>query len=177
MNRRYAIRQILVSSAGMLIVPSCLDDRSKASFLLKNYELTGGQEKMLAELAETIIPKTNTPGAKDVYAHQFVMKMMDDCASKEEQQTFVKGLDAFDSFAKKISGTSFLDTSTSKRANVLKAIEGLKPEESDAAAFYKKMKSLTIRAYSSSQYYLTQVQVYELVPGRWSGCVPVKQSA
>ena len=177
MNRRYAIRQILVGSAGMLIVPSCLEDRTKASFLLKNYELTGEQEKLLAELAEAIIPKTTTPGAKDIYAHQFVMKMMDDCASKEDQQKFVKGLDAFSSFAKKNAGTAFLDATTTKRAEIMKAIEDIKPEESEAAAFYKKMKGLTIRAYTSSKFYLTQVQVYELVPGRWSGCVPVKQSA
>lgn len=161
----------------MLIVPSCLEDRTKASFLLNNYELTGEQEKMLAELAETLIPKTSTPGAKDIYAHQFVMKMMDDCASKEDQQKFVKGLDAFNSFAKKNAGTSFMEASASKRKEVLKAMEALKPEESEAAAFYKKMKGLTIRAYTSSKFYLTQVQVYELVPGRWSGCVPVKQSA
>jgi hypothetical protein len=161
----------------MVIVPSCLEDRSKASFLLKNYELSAEQEKLLAEIAEAIIPKTTTPGAKDIYAHQFVMKMMDDCASKEDQQQFVKGLDAFAGFAKKNSGTSFIEASAPKRAEILKAVENMKPDESDVAAFYKKMKGLTIRAYTSSKFYLTQVQVYELVPGRWSGCVPVKQSA
>jgi hypothetical protein len=177
MNRRHAIRQILVGSAGILIVPSCLEDRTKASFLLKNYELTGEQEKMLAELAETLIPKTSTPGAKDVYAHQFVMTMIDDCASKEDQLKFIKGLDAFNNFTKRNTGSSFLEASMSKRAEILKAMEDNKPENSEAAAFYKRMKSLTIRAYTSSKFYLTQVQVYELVPGRWHGCVPVNQSA
>ena len=177
MNRRRAIQQILVASGGMLIVPSCLEDRSKASFLLKNYELSAEQEKLLAEIAEAIIPKTNTPGAKDIYAHQFVMKMMDDCASREDQQQFVKGLNAFAGFAKQHAGNSFLDASAPERAEILKAVEGIKPEGSDAAVFYKKMKNLTIRAYTSSKFYLTEVQVYELVPGRWNGCVPVKQSA
>lgn len=161
----------------MLLIPSCLEDRSKASFLLKNYELTGEQETLLAELAEAIIPKTSSPGAKDIYAHQFVMKMMDDCASKEDQQNFVKGLDAFSKFAKDQAGTSFPESNATQRAEILKAIEGFKPEDSVAAGFYRKMKNLTTRAYTSSQFYLTQVQVYELVPGRWSGCVPVKQSA
>lgn len=177
MNRRYAIRQILVASAGMFIVPSCMEDRTKASFLLKNYVISGEQEKMLAELAETIIPKTSSPGAKDVYAHQFAMKMMDDCASKEEQQKFVNGMVAFEKFSEKKAGKSFLESTPQQRSSILEDLEKMKSGESEELSFYKKMKSLTIRAFTSSQFFLTQVQVYELVPGRWHGCVPVKQSA
>ncbi len=177
MNRRYAIRQILVASAGMLIVPACMEDRTKASFLLKNYEISGEQEKILAELAEAIIPKTTSPGAKDVYAHQFAMKMMDDCASKDDQQKFVKGLAAFEKYAEKKAGINFLKATTQQRSGVLEELEKMKAEDAEEGAFYRKMKGLTIRAYTSSRFYLTQVQVYELVPGRWHGCVPVKQSA
>jgi hypothetical protein len=154
-----------------------MEDRTKASFLLKNYEISGEQEKLLAELAETIIPKTTSPGAKDVYAHQFAMKIMDDCASREDQQKFVKGLEAFEKFAEKKAGRSFLKATVQQRSGILEELENMKAEESEEAAFYRKMKGLTIRAYTSSRYYLTQVQVYELVPGRWHGCVPVKQSA
>lgn len=177
MNRRYAIRQMVAVSAGMLILPSCLDDRTKASFLLKNFELTAKQENLLAELAETIIPKTTSPGAKDIYAHQFVMKMMDDCAGKEDQLKFVSGLAAFEKFAKEKAGASFLEADHVQRSRVLEELEKQKPEDSEQAAFYRKVKGLTIRAYTSSKYYLTKVQVYELVPGRWHGCVPVKASA
>lgn len=177
MNRRYAIRQILAVSAGMLIVPSCMEDRTKASFLLKNYQISGEQEKMLAELAEMIIPKTTTPGAKDVYAHQFAMKMIDDCESKDDQQKFVKGLEAFEKYTKGKTGSGFLEATPQQRKVVLEELEKMKSGDSEEASFYRKMKSLTIRAYTSSQFYLTQVHVYELVPGRWHGCVPVKQSA
>jgi hypothetical protein len=177
MNRRYAIRQILAVSAGMMIVPSCMEDRTKASFLLKNYQISGEQEKMLAELAEMIIPKTTTPGAKDVYAHQFAMKMIDDCESKDDQQKFVKGLEAFEKYTKGKTGSSFLEATSQQRSVVLEELEKMKAGDSEEASFYRKMKGLTIRAYTTSQFYLTQVQVYELVPGRWHGCVPVKQSA
>lgn len=177
MDRRFAIKQILVASAGMILVPSCMEDRTKASFLLKNYSITGGQEKMLAELAEAIIPKTTTPGAKDVYAHQFAMKMMDDCASKEDQEKFVKGMEAFSAFAKKNSGKDFLDANKEQRASVLEELEKRKEDGSDEGKFYRRMKSLTIRGYTSSQYYLTKVQVYNMIPGKFQGCVPVKKSA
>jgi Gluconate 2-dehydrogenase subunit 3 len=175
-TRRFAIRQMLVASAGILLVPSCMEDRTKASFLLKNFSITAEQEKLLAEIAETIIPKTSTPGAKDVYAHQFAMKMMDDCASKEDQQKFVKGLGAFASFAEKKTGTDFLKATPAQRASVLEDLEQRKGDESDELAFYKKMKALTIRGYSSSQYFLTEVQVYNIIPGPFKGCVPIQKA-
>jgi len=177
MNRRYAIRQILAVSAGVVLVPSCLEDRTKASFLLKNYQLTADQEILLSELAETIIPKSDTPGAKDLYAHQFVMMMMDDCASKDDQQKFVSGLNSFAEFARKKSGTPFAKAGPEQRKRVLEELESRTDDKSDERSFYRKMKGLTVRAYTTSQHYLTNVQVYELVPGRWSGCVPLKQSA
>ena len=176
LTRRTAIKQLLVVSTGILLVPSCMEDRTKGSFLLKNYSLSAAQENLLAEIAEAIIPKTSTPGAKDVYAHQFVMKMMDDCATKEEQQNFVKGLDAFADFAEKTAGTSFMKATPVQRSSVLEAIEKKKSEESDEAKFYRRMKSLTVRGYTSSQYFLTQVQVYNIIPGSFKGCVPVSSN-
>ena len=33
---------------------------------------------------------------------------------------------------------------------------------------------MTLQAFTGSQYYLTKVRVYEMAPGRFHGCVPVK---
>jgi len=60
---------------------------------------------------------------------------------------------------------------------LLSAIEAKKLPDEELNFFYTTTKRLTILAYSSSQYFLTKVQVYELVPGRWSGCVPVKMQS
>ncbi|HEV2478171.1 MAG TPA: hypothetical protein VGS79_00845, partial [Puia sp.] len=57
---------------------------------------------------------------------------------------------------------------------LLTALETKKFPDQDLIFFYTTTKKLTIQAYTSSQYYLTKIQVYELVPGRWHGCVPVK---
>ena len=173
LSRRKAIQQILVASAGVLLVPSCMDDRTKASFLVKNFSITSEQEKMLAELAETIIPKTNTPGAKDLYAHQFAMHMVDDCASKEEQQAFLKGMKAFEEYSEKKNGKSFLKSSPEERSKVLQELEKSKNDDSDEVKFFHQMKSLTVWAYTSSQFYLTQVQVYNIIPGPFKGSVHV----
>ena len=176
-SRRTVLKQMIITSAGLWLIPSCSEEKSKASILVKNFTINTDQEAMLAELAESIIPKTTTPGAKDVYAHLFVLKMLDDCRSKEDQQQFVKGLEAFDAFAKEKTGKTFLKANAAERASVLEEIEKSKDVKDDQHFFYSTMKRYTIQAYTSSEFYLTNVQVYEMVPSRYHGCVPVKQSA
>ena len=174
MNRRCAIRQLVTLTGGVLLLHSCMDDRSKGSFLLKNYTLTADQENLLAMLAETILPKTSTPGAKDVYAHQFVMKMIDDCTSVQDRERFLKGLGVFSDNARKATGTAFHQADAKGREALIQELNNRKEEEeTDEKFFYKRMKNLTIRAYTSSKFYLTDVQPYELVPSRWNGCVAV----
>lgn len=174
LNRRSAIKQFLFVSAGMAFIPSCLQDKSKPAVALKNFSISADQESLLAELAETIIPKTTSPGAKDISAHRFALKMMDDCRSKEDQEKFLAGLTAFEKQAEKISGKSFIKQSAAERKVVLNEMEKNKESKDDAIGFYRTMKRLTIQAYSSSEFFLTKVQVYELIPSRYHGCVPVK---
>lgn len=141
--------------------------------LVKNIRIDASQEELLAEISESIIPKTETPGAKDVYAHLFVLKMMDDCRTKEDQDKFVKGLRSFEKYLKEKTSTSFVKLSPEKRLSILKALDKREAQD-DLQYFYRSMKGLTIQAYTTSQFYLTKVKVYELVPGRWHGCFPLK---
>lgn len=176
MDRRTSIKTLFVITAGVTLVPSCLEDRSKSSILLKNMKIDGKQEKLLAELAGTIIPTTDTPGAKEVSAHLFALKMVDDCYDNEGRKKFVTDLKEFERFTKKRFGKSFTDCNQLQRDELLRDIESKKDVSEDVASFYSTMKRLTIQGFLSSQYFLTKVQVYELVPGRFHGCVPVSKS-
>ena len=173
-NRRSAIRQLFCVSAGAFLLPSCMQDTSKSSILLKNLSISAEQERMLQELAETIIPATTTPGAKDIYAHLFALRMLDDCYKKEEQQKFLSGMEQFRKRAKSELEDSFSDAMPTKRQKFLTQIEGEKTSNEDLSYFYSTAKRLTIQAYTTSEYYLTKVQVYEMIPSRYHGCVPVK---
>jgi hypothetical protein len=182
-TRRTALRSLLVISAGAALLPSCLQDRSKSTVLLNNFQIDGEQEKLLAELAETIIPATTTPGAKDVAAHLFALKMLDDCYSKEDQQKFLKGLQQLDEAARAATGSSFIKCTPAQRASLIGSIDNktLAGKNADLSGnelgfCYSVMKKQTILAYSSSPFFLTKVHVYELVPGRYHGCFPVNNA-
>ena len=172
-NRRTAIRQLAIISAGAALLPSCLQRHAKPSVSLKNFTVTGDQEKLLEELTATLIPTDTTPGAREVSAHLFALRMVDDCSPKTDQEKFMKGLVSFDEASKTASGKSFAEASPAQREALLSAIESKKLPGEELNFFYSTTKKLTILAYSSSQFFLTKVQVYELVPGRFHGCVPV----
>ena len=171
-SRRKALKQFVFVSAGMAIIPSCMQDRSKSAMLFKKIVIDSEDELMLAELSESIIPKTSTPGAKDISAHLFVLKMVDDCTKKEDQEIFIKGMSEFNVFCKTNAGKDFVKCNAEERRKVLSALIAKKDEENNLNTFFKTVKRFTIQAYTSSEFFLTKVQVYELVPGRYHGCVP-----
>jgi len=175
LNRRALIKNLLIVTGGVLVLPACVQEKSKASILLKNMQVDGDDEALLAEVSETIIPATDAPGAKDLYAHLFALQMLDELSSKEEQQTFIKGLNELNSFSKQKVNKTFVKATPSEREQVLLAIEK-ETAPDNLRAFYKKLKGLTIQCYVTSQYYLTKVQPYQLVPGYFKGCAPVKPS-
>jgi len=173
MKRRTALRYLFVIAGGTAVLPSCLHKESKASILLKNMSLTAEEENMLAEFAETLIPASATPGAKDTYAHLHALRMMDECYDKDARQKFTKGLKDVEDMVKKAHNTSFLNATPAQRAGILTALEKKNATE-DALQFYKLMKNLTIQGYLTSKPVLGDIFHYELVPGRYIGAFPVK---
>ncbi|PWT74537.1 MAG: hypothetical protein C5B59_10990 [Bacteroidetes bacterium] len=174
MNRRAVLRNILLFSAGSVILPSCLHEKTKSSILLRNLQLSSDDEELMAELTETIIPKTDMPGAKDLSSHLFVLMMVDDCLSTNDQTKFMKGMEQFQSYSAKRLGKSFVESGPSERKTWVSEVEAKKNLPEELLSFYSHTKRLTIQSFLSSKYYLTNVQVYELVPSRFHGCVPVK---
>lgn len=172
LSRRSVLKQLAFVSVGMAIIPACLEDKSKASLLLKNISVSAADEAMLAELCEIIIPKTNTPGAKDISAHLFVLTMVDDCATKEDQQVFLKGMEEFNKLCQTVAGKTLVACDANDKKKITDELLVKMDEDSPLKHFMGMVKGRTIQAYASSEFFLTKVQVYELVPGRYHGCVP-----
>jgi hypothetical protein len=150
-----------------------VQEKSKPAIELKNVKIDNDQEKLITELSETIIPATDTPGAKGTLTHVFVLRMLDDMFTKEEQQQFVKGMKDFDKMAEKKFDKSFVECTLPQREELLGGALNDKKLPEDLSAFLRIMKRLTVQGYMTSQYYLTNVRVYKLVPGKYYGCIPV----
>ena len=174
MDRRLAIRYFLVVSTGAVLFPYCLHDDSKTSIPFKNLNIDPEDENLLAALSGTIIPKTTYPGASDVTAHLFVIRMVDDCYKKEDQQKFEKGLKQFSALSNKQFQKPFVQLTNKQKEELLKTIEDKKEVSEEIIAFYKSTKNLTLQSFLSSEYYMTKIQNYKQAPGPvFRGCVAV----
>ena len=134
--------------------------------------ISAEEEAMLAALCETILPKTTTPGAKELSSHIFALTMVDDCRKKEDQDRFISGMKALQERCKSAAGKDFVNSAIDQRNAVLASIIAEKDEDSDLKYFFKTVKGLTIQSYTASEFFMTRIQVYELIPGRYHGCVP-----
>jgi len=171
LKRRDAIKQLFCLTAGVALIPSCMSDRSKSAILLKNIKISAEEETMLAAVCETILPKTTTPGAKELSSHLFVLTMVDECRKKEDQLQFIRGMKAFQDKCQAHKGKDFYSSTPDDKKAILEAIIADKDDSTDLKYFFKTVKGLTIQSYTASEFFMTKVQVYELIPGRYHGCV------
>jgi hypothetical protein len=108
-----------------------------------------------------------------VYAHLFALKMIDDCFEPEQQREFKDGLKEINALSKERFKTDFTGSTAPQREALLTELEGRKEGE-PLSSFYNMVKALTIQGFLQSQYIMTNVLKYELVPGRYNGFAPVK---
>jgi hypothetical protein len=180
MHRRTVIKNLALIIGGAALLPSCMQEKGKASIALKNVDVSADQEKLIGDMAETIIPKTNTPGAKDLQLHLFVLKMVDDCCTKKDQQAFMTGMEQFNKLIKDKYSRSFSECDIKQREQALLSIEQDKDPKSttypaELKTFYGIVKGQTVNGYTTSKYFMTKQVVYELVPGRYNALYPVKK--
>jgi hypothetical protein len=191
MNRREAIKQVawlmggVVSAPAILGVLSGCSPKASTGVAWKPVFLTEGQGAVVAEVAELMIPRTDTPGAGDVGVPAFIDLMLKDCYTKEDQERFIHGLNALDEDAKAAQGKGFMQLAPEQRmALVQKAHDAAAAEERNKSLppaqlerpFVLMMKELSMLGYFTSKVGATQVLQYIAVPGAFHACIPVAEA-
>jgi len=92
--------------------------------------LTADQNEMVTVIAEHIIPRTDTPGARDARVNEFIDAMLTDYYPAEERTRVLAGLERVDARAQSAYKKRFLDITPEQQVAVLTAF--------DQAAYEKK---------------------------------------
>ncbi len=171
MKRRNVLKSMAVAVGGAVALPSWASQWAAEQLPTHSF-LSNATSTLLATVVETIIPKTDTPGATDLGIGPFVEKMVADCYSKTVQEHFAKGLMQVDALAQTRYNKGFVQCDTAQKIAVLKAFEN--HSDTQLKEFYGLVKQLTILGYMNSEYVMNNITHYEMVPGRFHGCVPVK---
>lgn len=171
MQRRTALKSLSVALGGLVSMPAWATSWTPDS-IGNDKSLSASDEAILAEIVETIIPETKTPGAKSLKVHQFALRMINDCYGEAAQKNLQQGLVKTDELAKQINSKSFVECDAQQRKDTI-----LQLSKADEASkkFVEMIKNLTIRGYTNSEYYMVNVQKYVMAPGFYHGCVPVKK--
>ncbi|HLZ15826.1 MAG TPA: gluconate 2-dehydrogenase subunit 3 family protein [Cyclobacteriaceae bacterium] len=194
MNRREAIQKAALTlgyaisaSAVAGVLHGC---KAKPDLVYQPDFFSEDQALTVSELAEIILAKTNTPGAKDAGVPGFIDSLVKEVYPKEQQVAFIKNLNAFDAEAKSIYGDNFgkckkedqLAFVKKKHDEALRSIGKADVEgwwnrggSDKGTPFIITVKELTLVGFFTSEIGATQVLQYNQVPGPFQGCVPLEK--
>jgi len=179
MERREAVQYISLLLGGTLVgggnfLSGCKNRDTKNNF-------SHDDIAYLDEIAETILPATNTPGAKAAKVGEFMTVMVIDCYDEKQQQVFKDGMNKINELSKKQFDNSFIKITAQQRYDLLVQIDKEQKQftktkkETDPAHYFRMMKELTLLGYFTSEIGCTQAKRYVPVPGRFDGCIPYKK--
>lgn len=123
MNRRELIKLIAVATGGAVIGGEFLLSGCKNTDSNTPMVFTEDNIAFLDEVAETILPQTNTAGAKAAGVGRFMTVMVNDCYIKEDQEVFHKGLATLDDECKKMHKHGFMKATPEQRKELLIAVD------------------------------------------------------
>lgn len=135
--------------------------------------LTEEQGNLVAELAECIIPTTDTIGAKDALVHEFIDVMYGKFMKPDEKANFSAGLLEVEKVSQSAHNKSFTQLGFDEQTSVLTGIA--KASEGKKGSFFSKMKELTTVGYFKSERVGREVLNYLPIPGAYKGCVPLEE--
>lgn len=211
MNRRDALMRVAALTGATLTLPGlampALADRLEASAAQraltgKPVFFTADQDATVAELAETIIPTTSTPGAKAAKVNEVIDILVKDCYKPDDQKRFLEGIGQTNKLSQDAYGKAFVQLDPTQRIEVVKKLEAdakeqrtkmmasakasarndsgqqdvqmPKDQPKNVTPFFTMLKDLTLTGYFTSEVGCTQALEYVAVPGRYEGCVPLK---
>lgn len=138
------------------------------------------QAKAIADMSDIFLPKTDTPGAKELGIPQFIEEMVATIYDDDYRGRFMNGLTKILEEVKTSEGSQFheLDKETKEKLVADLNVEAVKvtplPKAKDRG-FILLFKELLLTGYCTAEVGATEVLQYEAVPGAYKGCVPLAE--
>lgn len=147
---------------------------------------TPEEGEKIGALAEAIIPRTDTPGAKDVFVDRYIDMITKNCMTELEQQRMKKGVaELYDAYQES-GGKAFIEATPEEQLGYLQKVEmdarqiaadagniqqpATEEERLNRRPFLPDFKNLVIAGYFTSEEVGTKVLPYDPVPGEWIPC-------
>jgi gluconate 2-dehydrogenase gamma chain len=176
MDRRKVLRGLALMFGAELLLPI----RAAIAQGLDSVKLTGaslfggGLREDTAALVETIIPETDTPGAKEAGVADFIEFMLQEWYPAEDRERFLGGLANLREYCMQQYQQRFSALEQEDQVWVIAALQDGQAGnfEDGGQEFFTHVKQLTIFGYYTSEIGMTVERRYLPVPGRYDGAYP-----
>ena len=176
MNRRDALKSFALMMGGTMIGSTALLTGCAPEHQIKDLNFTADDLAFLDEIGETIIPTTDTPGAKAAKIGEFMKMMVTDCYDADQQKAFIDGLNTIRKEFKEQKGSDFVEGSAEDRLAFLNGLQEQFKASGEARQpiIINMLRDLTVLGYFTSEIGATQALNYVEVPGKFEPCIDFK---
>lgn len=144
------------------------------------------KKELIGELAEVIIPETDTPGAKAASVNVYIINVLLNCTDAKQQNKFLTGLDDLENYSIDKYGKTFLKCNLTEKDAIVEHFADHSGYSNRlinkinnkllGEPFYSKLRNLTIEGYCLSQLGATQGLAYDYIPGKFESCIPLQKN-
>jgi hypothetical protein len=181
MKRRKAIGRIILTGLG----GGALFSGYKWYDWNKSPDISYAEQhkELITELAETIIPATDTPGAREAATGDFIVTMVRDCTDRMSANKFIDGLKELQDYCLNRFNKPYTQCAATDKEAVLRHFEekgkpfnGIIGKAQNAflgKSFFTTLKEYTVEGYCTSEAGATKGLDYLFIPGHFQGCIPM----
>lgn len=177
-SRRDAVQRVAAMLGGALVGGSTLWTGRVHPETRPPGPLEAEDAAFLNEVADTVLPATDTPGAKAAGVGAFMVVIVNDCYDERDQRIFRDGMRQLDERCRGAYAAGFLEATPAQRTELLTALDREQKEYMDRrrsgepSHYFRMMKELTLLGYFTSEIGCTQALRFTPIPGRYDPCVP-----
>jgi len=160
------------------MMSGCKTDGSKAMDVWKPEAFDQAQLDIVAEFCEMIIPRTDTPGAKDAGVHKYVDEAVARYFSEEEKAGVFSGLAKLEEVAKSLGASGFASADQKLKTAIMDRLvdDADNHSGSDEQHFFYPFRDFVKQAFFTSEVGATEVLAYDPVPGKYIGCLDISET-
>jgi glucoside 3-dehydrogenase (cytochrome c) hitch-hiker subunit len=134
--------------------------------------LNSDQQALVTNIAELIIPETDTPGATTVKVPEFIDLILTEWASDDERAAFLAGLTDIDARASAMGSSRFVGLSAAKKVELMTALDAATTDKAGAALAFHRLKALTVYGYFTSKPVEQDILKVQMFFNGYQGNVP-----
>ena len=183
MDRRKALKNIGNGIGAIAVTPAVVSlfQSCQTSATYNPLFIPKDDFKIISNLMEMIIPKTDIPGAIELKLPEFVDAYIDAVWGEKEKTDFTETWEGFISASTKAAGKeNENDLSAAdwdaQLAKYLKPGNDIPVDEILASQFVNQLRSLTVNAFKTNEFIGEEVLAYAPIPGEQKGCVDLMEA-